>query len=82
MAFGMSAVHFIPESSRPWYDPSSTDEIEPSVSVLSLTSPFFYVIPNFDVLQVELRHMRVKGYDSNGEEQVYDLFIRNDPSLC
>ena len=52
------------------------------MSVLSLTPPFFYVIPNFDVLQVELRHMRVKGYDSNGEEQVYDLFIRNDPSLC
>ena len=50
--------------------------------VLSVGSVFGYVIPSFNVLQVEMRQARVKGYNAEGDERQYDIFIRNDSSLC
>ena len=60
---------------------SASDEND-CVCVLSIGTPFLYIIPSFPVLQVELRHARVKGYNTVGEELHKDIFIRNDPSLC
>ena len=34
--------------------------------VLSVGPPFEYVIPGFDLLAVDLREMRVQGYDDEG----------------
>ena len=40
---------------------------------------FLYVIPGFDVLGVELRHIQVKGFCKMGNpEDVFDMFIKND----
>lgn len=40
------------------------------------------VLPGFDVLAVELRHIQVKGTSKIREEEgTYDLFIKNDLSL-
>ena len=53
------------------------------VCVLSAGIKFLYVLPGFDVLGVELRHIKTKGWGKMGtEEQTYDIFIRNDVSLC
>ena len=40
------------------------------------------MIPTFQFLSAELRQIRVKGYTTEGEEKTYDMFMRNDPSLC
>ena len=77
-----SCVYFVPTSSRPQYDPSKDDDEDDCVCVLSVGMPFIYVIPSFDVLGVEMRQVRIKGYTSEGEERNYDIFIRNHPSLC
>jgi len=51
--------------------------------VISIEDPFLYVIPSFDVLAVELRQIQIKGYDrTDGKVRRYDLFIRNNTSLC
>ena len=47
-----------------------------------LETPFQHVIPSFQFLSVELRQVRVKGYTTKGEEKTYDMFVRNEPSLC
>ena len=52
------------------------------VCVLPVGMPFRYVIPSFDVIAIEMRQMKIKGYTTDGEERNYDIFIRNDPSLC
>ena len=80
----LSSVSFAPVTSRPWYDPSLGVESEPEdrVCVVSVGPPFQYVIPSFDVLQVEMRQLRVKGYTNEGEEKQYDFFIRSNPALC
>ena len=75
------AVSKAPMCSRPWYHPGVEDDQEDCVCVLSIGPPFYYTIPSFDVLQVQLMQLRVMGYDSKGEEQHYDFFIRYDPSL-
>jgi hypothetical protein len=75
-------VSWAPTQSRPSYDPSGESQVNDCFCVVSLGAPFKYVIPSFDVLEVEIRHMRVKGYNKDGEEESYDFFIRNDPSLC
>ena len=71
-------VSWAPPQSRPNYDPSM-EETNDCFCVLSLGVPLKYVIPSFDLLAVEIRHMSVKGYNKDGEEE---YFIRNDPSLC
>lgn len=80
----LNAVHFVPKTSRPEHvsDPSQDDGDEDCMCVLSLGDPFEYVIPSFQFLSVELRQIRVKGYTTDNEEKTYDMFIRNDPSLC
>ena len=77
----LTAAYFASKSSRPHYDPS-TDEPDDCVCVLSVGMPFRYVIPSFDVIAIEMRQLRMKGYTPEGEERNYDIFIRNDPSLC
>ena len=53
------------------------------VCVLSVGAKFLYVIHEFDALSVELRHIRVKGFTKFGDsEEVFDVFIRNNVSLC
>ena len=49
------------------------------VCVLSVGAKFLYVIPGFDVLGIELRHIQVKGFCKIGNpEDVFDMFIKND----
>ena len=71
------------KSQRPSFDPSvDTDgNCYGEFCVLSLGKPFKYVIPSFDVLCVELRLIRVEGVNDDGQNQIYDIFIRNDPDL-
>ena len=49
--------------------------------MISIGEAFPYLIPSFAVLEVELRQMRIKGYTTVGDEENYDVFIRNDPTL-
>ena len=41
-----------------------------------------YTIPNFEVLAVELRQIRVERAMEGGETEKYDAFIRSDSELC
>ena len=75
-------MSFVPLSSRPWYDPSIADQPDDHVLVLSVGPPFSYIIPSFDVLKVEMRQMKVKFAGKGGDDETYDIFIRDDPSLC
>ena len=50
--------------------------------VLSVGMNFLYVLPGFDVLAIELRHLKVKGFPKDNTENVYDVFIKTDASLC
>ena len=59
--------------------PDDRDD-DPMFYVESVCSSFLYNIPSFDVMSVSLRHLKVKGWDENGKETPYDLFIRNDES--
>ena len=74
-------VSVTPMSSRPWYHQGAEDEQEDCVCVLSIGPPFKYVIPSFDVLQIQLRQLKIMGYDSKGDDKYYDFFIRHSPSL-
>ena len=75
-------VHYVPKQYRPLQDSPGCSEEDDTVTVTSVGESFIYVIPSFDVLGVELRHAAVKGYARRtGEEQCYDLFIREDSSL-
>ena len=50
--------------------------------ILSAGMKFLYVLPGFDVLGIELRHIKVKGFGKTGnEEDTFDMFIKNDISL-
>ena len=54
-----------------------------SIGILSAGEKFLYVLPGFDILGIELRHIKVKGFGLIGaEEENFDLFIKNDASLC
>ena len=66
-------VYFAPKSSRPWYDPATDEEPNDCVCALSLGPPFRYVIPGFDVLAVEMRQMRIKGY-TTAEKSAHTTF--------
>ena len=53
-----------------------------AICILSPGSKFLYVLPGFDVLGVELRHIKVKGFGKIGnDEENFDLFVKNDSSL-
>ena len=40
-----------------------------------------YVVPSFPVLSVSLRHVRFQVIEGDDDEEVYDGFIRQCPSL-
>ena len=70
-------VHYVPKQYQPLQDSPGCSEEDNTVTVTSVGESFIYVLPSFDVLGVELRHVAVKGYARRtGEEQCYDLFIR------
>ena len=53
-----------------------------AVCILLPGTKFLYVLPGFDVLEVELCHIKVKGFGKIGnDEDIFDLFIKNDNSL-
>ena len=79
LSTGLSSVSFVPIRSRPFYKPEDEDEPVDEFYVVTMGPPFRYVIPSFKVLEVGLRQMRIRG-DCKGEV-VYDLFVRDDPSL-
>jgi len=55
---------------------------EDAVCILLPGSKFLYVLPGFDVLGVELHHIKVKGFNKIGnDEDIFDLFVKNDSSL-
>ena len=62
-----AAAYFAPKSSRPQYDPSSDDEPDDCVCVLSVGMPFRYVIPSFDIIAIEMRQMKIEGYTTDGK---------------
>lgn len=72
----------MPIKSRLTYNPADTELPHGIFYILSLGSPFWYIIPSFEVLSVELRQMRIHGTTEEGEDHVYDVFVRNDPSLA
>ena len=80
----LACVQFVPKSARPEHvsNPDNEEDEDDCLCILSLGDPFQYVIPSFQFLSVELRQIRVKGYTTEGEEKTYDMFMRNDPSLC
>ena len=53
------------------------------IGILSAGEKFLFGLPGFDVLGVELWHIKIKGFGIIGpEEENFDLFIKNDISLC
>ena len=51
------------------------------ICVLSAGIKFLYVLPGFDVLAIELRHLKVKGFPKGCMKDIYDVFIKNDATL-
>ncbi len=49
--------------------------------ILSVGQPFMYNIPNFEIMAIELRHIKVE-VTNNGPEACFDAFIRCDTGLC
>jgi len=77
------SVYITSKSCRYTDDGIRLTEDEEFVCVVSAGAKFLYTIPGFDVLGVELRHIVVKGFMKIGNsEDVFDLFIKNDISLC
>ncbi len=52
------------------------------ITIITIGRPFRYMIPHFEVLQVELRHIVIEGETEDGDPVRHDCFIRNDASLC
>jgi len=51
--------------------------------LLEINYKFLFVIPGFDILAVELRHIKVSLVAEKKESpEVFDFFIKNDRSLC
>ena len=73
-------VH-LPVTARPSFVPGTENNPGDLIDVLTLGTPFYYMIPSFDVLRVELRQMKV-AVIQGGVDTTLDLFVRNDPALC
>lgn len=74
-------VYYAPKAWRPSQDDPANSE-DDEVTVLSAGEKFMYVIPSFDVLALPLRHLKIKGCSrQDGQELVFDVFVRNCPSL-
>ena len=75
-------VYFAPKSFRYSSIGEELTKNDHCLSVVAVGSKFLYVLPGFDVLAVEMRHIQTKGSGRIGkEEDTYDLFIKNDASL-
>ena len=70
----ISSLVVTPVIHRPSHDPSASNEESDILLVMSLGEPFYYPIPSFDVLAVELRHKRIQGC-KEGEFHSYYLSI-------
>ena len=80
---GSMDVYYTAERVRYTTIAKDTIEDDQIACFLSARAKFLYVLPGFDVLVVELHHLKVKGFGKIGsEEEVYDLFAKNDASLC
>lgn len=66
------------KSSRPLRDNSVDDDPNDFLCLVNFEEPFCYVIRTFDV---ELLHCKIKGFNQEGKEELYDVFARNDPSF-
>lgn len=77
----LSSVSISPIIARPLFVPGTEHSPGDIVDVLTLGTPFHYMIPSFDVLRVELRQMKV-AVVREGVDTTLDLFVRNDPALC
>ena len=75
-------VSFAPKSFQYSSVASTLTENNHYVTVAAVGAKFLYVIPGFDVLATEMRHIQTKGTSFIGsQEDTYDLFIKNDHSL-
>jgi len=75
-------VYFAPKAFRYSRVGSDLTDNDHYVTVVGVGSKFLYVLPGFDALAVELRHIQIKGTSKIGNEQgTYDIFIKNDLSL-
>lgn len=78
----LSALSATPLLSRPSYIQGMEDDREDIFDVVSVGLVFKYIIPSFDVLTLDLRHMKIVGqHQISGDEKRYNLLIRNDSSL-
>ena len=76
-------IHYVLREFRPEMDSPGYNDEDDMVWVTSLGDPFMYVIPSFDIIALELRRMKIRGYGrSGGKERSLGLFVRNDASLC
>ena len=76
-----SCVTFVPQPSRPGYNPSTDDVGDDVIAAISVGPVFRYIIPSFSVLAVQMRQMRMKAFNLSGQEVTHDIFIRSDSSL-
>lgn len=77
-----TGVYFAPKKFCYSSTGSQLTENDHCVSVLAVGEKFLYVLPDFDALSIELRHMLIKGTARIGRpEETYDLFVRNDFNL-
>ena len=77
-----TGVYFAPKEFRYSSTGSELAENDHCVSVLAVGEKILYVLPGFDVLSIELRHILIKGTPRIGRpEETYDLFVRNDFDL-
>lgn len=72
-----ACVFYAPRNTRQLYDEAADQQPYDVVQVLSIGLPFRYNIPSFDVLAVEMRQLRVKGYTAENIEKHYDIFVCN-----
>ena len=49
----------------------------PEFVVEAVCPPFLFVVPSFDIISVKLGQLKVVGWDTDGKEMPYDIFIWN-----
>ena len=76
-AGALASVRVAPKSDRSVQNEPSNGDLY----ILSMGPKFQYVIPSFDVLAVDIRLTKVQGQNEDGGLKVFDMFIRDDPSL-
>jgi len=70
-------VCYTPKTWGPYSDGPTVSEEEDDVIILSARDKFMYMIPSFDILAFPLRHLKIKGFLRQDEQElIYDVFIR------